>query len=310
MQTPPPPRTQKCPHLVTSDKKHAPWPLVLVTVSKDNPSELYKTCKSVALQTKKPDRYLVVDSSSDSLIPRMREIAEEFGASYEWIAPRGVYPAMTHALESIGQESYVWFINSSDWLAGSESIRVVSEVIDTASRESAPPAWIIGQLALEKPKGLKHHVLPTRDQDFLPLLSSGLIGFPHPSAIISRQALTDVGAFQDGLLIAADYSTALRVGKKYGTPLLVPNTLSVHVPTGFTSQNKLRHAFEKSLARTRVNGSAFWALEPFRQVVRFVRNKFPSQTPAWNTSRQHENGYPIWLNNKFADYELLEQIKD
>lgn len=295
---------------MTSEKKHTPSPLVLVTVSKDNPSELYKTCKSVALQTRKPDRYLVVDSSSDSLIPRMKEIAEQFGASYEWIPPRGVYPAMTHALESIGEDCYVWFINSSDWLAGSDSIRIVSDAIASTSRRADPPVWIIGQLALEKSQGLKHHVLPTREQDFLPLLSSGYIGFPHPSAIITRDALTNVGAFQDGLLIAADYSTALRVGKKYGAPVLLPNTLSVHVPTGFTSQNKFRHAFEKSLARTRVNGKVFWALEPLRQVVRLVRNKFPSQTPAWNTSRQLENGYPIWLNKTFDDHELLEQIND
>ena len=275
--------------------------VTLITVSRDNPQELLKTCRSVSEQTVSPDSYFVVDSSNEDNKKKMEKIARSHGAEYLWVEPRGVYPAMAHSLRLADDDSYVWFINSSDWLAGEKSVQIVKDALALEAATGALPIWLIGQLALEKRRAPYHHLLPTTPEKFVSMLASGRIGFPHPSAIIKKVALLGVGAFEDDLLIASDYAAALRVAQKYGAPLLLPETLSVHVPTGFTSQNRVRHAFEKSLARTRVQGNAKWALEPFRQVRRLAGNWFSSGRAIWNNSRMNEDGYPHWGNPPFID---------
>ena len=274
--------------------------LTVITLCRDNPDELMKTCRSVSRQTVHPDQYLVIDGSSRPLRPQMQEIAVSHGATYVWKEPRGVYPAMASALRLAANDSYVWFINSSDWLAGPASVHIVKQSIKSAVDSATEPVWIVGQLALDRSRPPHHHLLPTDPEEFVSRLASGEIGFPHPSAIIKKNVLQSVGAFEDGLLIAGDYSAALRVAAKYGAPMLIPQTLSVHAPTGLTSQHRVRHAFEKALARTRLQGFATWFVEPFRIARKFLLGRFPSSRQSWNSSRISEEGYPIWGNKPFS----------
>lgn len=121
------------------------------------------------------------------------------------------------------------------------------------------------------------------------LLRSGTIGFPHPSAVMSRRAIGELGGFDESFRIAGDYDLALKCAEQFGSPRIIPHMLSVHVPTGLTSRNKIRHAFEKSAARRRVLKKASWGREvltlvtiAFRQigfVGRWRRNIGPFPAP-------------------------------
>lgn len=229
--------------------------LSLVTLSYNNVDEARRTIASVALQTVPPTRFFVVDSSHSGPAEQIEEFALLAGATYRWVEPRGVYPAMNDAVKGVPDDDFVWFINSSDWLAGPESVSLVSQNL------AASDSWAVGGLERLGDERMPFHPTPEDGAAFLDLLQSGKIGFPHPSSVMSRRLIVDLGMFATDLKIASDYQLALLFAQSVGPPVIIPHTLSVHVPTGLTSRNKVRHAWEKSRARMRTVERVGWREE-------------------------------------------------
>lgn len=234
------------PRQLTANEE-APGVISLVTVCFNNPVELEKTVASVRLQTNTPDHYVVVDSSEENLQPRMREIALSANASYVWVPPTGVYAAMRESMKHVPDDSWVWWINSSDWLAGQKSIEIVLEAITAARANNAH--WIVGELLRYKNGRVSQHHTGDSGVEFLKLLQSGRTGFPHPSTIFRASSLKTIAAYDSALDIASDYLTALRFGSAFGPPLLLPASIAVHDPTGLTSRHPVRNFWERSRAR-------------------------------------------------------------
>ena len=222
--------------------------LTLVTVCFNNPEELQRTVGSVALQSVPPDDHIIVDSSGTDLAPRMKEIAEISQARYVWVPPRGVYQAMRHSLTLVDDNSWVWWINSSDWLAGNKSVGITNEAIARANL-SKDIHWIVGELLRVNHPAPSVHPIGSTGQEFLKMLHTGKTGFPHPSTIFRKASLEEVSPYEDRLSIASDYATALRFGKKFGPPLLISESLAVHDPTGLTFRRPIINLWEKSKAR-------------------------------------------------------------
>ena len=219
-----------------------------MTVSFNNPRELEKTVRSIAQQAVRPDHFFVIDSSDEELRPRMREIAEDSGGRFHWVHPEGVYAAMSQSLSIIPRYGYSWWVNSSDWLSGPESILHVKKSIAN-HQEQNRPLWLIGKLLRLEKKGSRLHTIGKSGKEFLSSLHRGKTGFPHPSTIFSNDELRRINAYSDGFSIASDYATALRFGANFGPPLLIDEILAVHNANGLTSQHPFRHFIEKSLAR-------------------------------------------------------------
>ena len=265
--------------------------LTLVTVCFNNPDELEKTVASVQWQTAKPDRYVIVDSSDANVQEHMRAIASSAQATYLWIPPTGVYAAMRESMKHVSDGSWVWWVNSSDWLAGKKSVEAVVNVISSDSVGRAH--WIVGELLRYKDGSVSRHETGNSGKEFLHLLQSGKTGFPHPSTIFRKSSLAEISPYTDGFSIASDYATALRFGKKFGPPLLLPATLSVHDPSGLTSRHPVKNLTEKSLARLRVAAGSgkvkeLWRLP--RSVVHGVVTRLVGEKPAENgtsASRLH-----------------------
>lgn len=220
--------------------------VVVVTLSYNNVEETRKTLASVALQRVGPSRYLVVDSSNAPESKEIKKLSALANADYHWVAPRGVYPAMNHALSLLADGDYVWFINSSDWLAGPESIAEMHSALDERVQ------WVVGGLSRLGDTRNPCHRIPSSGSDFVEFLRTGAIGFPHPSALMSVATIRRIGGFDTALRIAADYKLALEFVALAGEPAIARHTVSVHVPTGLTSQNRLLHAWEKLVARRQV----------------------------------------------------------
>jgi hypothetical protein len=247
----------------------APPPHIsLITLSRDNPDELLKTVRSVCHQTLQPTTYVVVDSSTPNVAPRMRRIAEAGGAEYVWVEPEGIYPAMVASLDCVPRESWVWWINSSDWLAGTQSIHEVSRHL---SSSNTPASWLVGQM-IHRRNGddSLHHSGSTGDQ-FIARLITGRTGLPHPSTVFWLPHLRDVSPYEDSLSVASDYSTALRFARMWGGPVMSPMTLSVHPHTGFSARHPLRNFVEKAGARWTLARGCEKALEPPRTILRAAR---------------------------------------
>lgn len=228
--------------------------LTVVTVCLNNPTELHRTAQSIQLQTEQPDRYLIVDSSNTSHQPAMTEIAGGVGAEYVWVPPEGVYAAMATSVELVDNSSWVWWVNSSDWLAGTASIEAVRKAISEVEKSSHH--WIVGELLRLKRNGPPSvHRCGKTGEEFAHMLRTGKTGFPHPSTIFRHEALSTIRPYSDGFSIASDYGTALRFHAAFGPPLLIKNSLTVHDPTGLTSEHPIRNLVEKSRARARLAGS-------------------------------------------------------
>lgn len=274
--------------------------LTVVTVSLNNPSELHRTALSVQLQTEKPDRYLIVDSSNTSHQPTMREIAEAAGAEYVWVPREGVYAAMATSAGLVDKASWVWWVNSSDWLAGERSIVAVREAISEAETSSLD--WIVGELLRLKRNGPPSvHRRGETGEEFADMLRTGKIGFPHPSTIFRQEALSTIRPYTDGFLIASDYGTALRFHAAFGPPLLIRNSLTVHDPTGLTSQHPIRNLVEKSRARARLSGTSSVIKESWRlplSVFQAGLNKARGEQSVTATGDRRAS-FPIVANDHF-----------
>lgn len=224
--------------------------VVLVTLSYDNVEEARKTMASVALQNVSPSRFVIVDSSSPAKASEIRQLAQLANAEYHWVEPQGVYVAMNFALSLLKDDDFVWFINSSDWLADLDSVANMTKAL----REGAQ--WVVGGLRRLGDHTFPFHPIPADPSQFVQELQAGSIGFPHPSTIMSVKGIRDIGGFDSRFRIAADYDLALRFSVTSPSPVIVKDVVSVHVPTGLTSRFKLRHLLEKKKARQNLFGSS------------------------------------------------------
>ena len=276
--------------------------LSIVTVCFNNPSELQKTVRSVALQSVPPTNYFVVDSSDEPIRSEMASIAASAGAKYVWVPPEGVYPAMVASVDLVPDDHWVWWVNSSDWLAGKQSVEVVMNAIQRLPLETETH-WIIGELLRLQKKAPSVHSIGKTGEEFVQMLFSGKTGFPHPSTIFRKKSLASIAPYSDGLSIASDYSTALRFAKEFGPPALLKSTLSVHNPNGLTARNPVKHLNEKALARIRfINRSGL----P-REVIRYVRSAVQgAKSRVFRKSNNHRQGAsgeltPITENRHFCE---------
>ena len=274
--------------------------LTLVTVCFNNPEELEKTAASVSLQTVQPDDYVIVDSSDSDIAPEMRHIAENVHARYVWVPPEGVYRAMRHSLTLVDDESWVWWINSSDWLAGKKSLEIVAEAISKGN-SSSDIHWIVGELLRLKNPIPSVHPTGSTGQEFLQMLQTGKTGFPHPSTVFRKKSLVSVAPYEDTFSIASDYATALRFGKAFGPPLLVPSSLAVHDPTGLTSRYPAKNLWERSQARITTGSlldgfSELWRLP--RSALRGAITRIIGEKPVQRDSTRRDH-FPLRGNEPF-----------
>jgi len=224
--------------------------VAIITLSRDNPAELFTTVRSVQLQSTRPDQHIVLDSSEEARQQEMSAIAETGGAEYHWVEPRGIYPAMHHSLSLPKPESYLWWLNSSDRLAGKDSVKLAKEAIAAAQKQSEGH-WIIGQLIRAKGGRTGLHRIGPDGSTFARLLSRGATGFPHPSALFFSDSIHSDTAYSGELKIAEDYALGLTFLNLWGDPWISDKPFSVHIPNGFSYHRPIRHMVEKINARAK-----------------------------------------------------------
>ncbi len=220
--------------------------IAIVTLAFNNPQQVRRTLASVAMQSSLPDHFFVVDGSTSNYSEGIQELARIAGAEYIWREPRGVYPAMNDALTEVPGDPFVWFVNSSDWLASPQSIATVRQSLcDDAS-------WVIGGLHRYQDKRMPFHPSPLYGESFITALVTGRIGFPHPSAVMSKAGIDQCGGFDESYRIAGDYALALKFAREFGAPRMVEDVLAIHDPRGLTSRHRVRHFLEKVRARRQI----------------------------------------------------------
>lgn len=231
--------------------------IAIITLSRNNPEELFKTVRSVQLQSVSPEQHIVLDGSDSIQAQLMREVAEAGGARYYWVHPSGIYPAMHHSLSLPDSCDYLWWVNSSDRLSGTDSVLLAKKAIDQAQAKGTGH-WVVGQLMRSKAGEQSLHRIGTSGENFASLLEQGFTGLPHPSTLFYANSLDLKTAYLGPLEIAEDYALALKLLADWGAPFVTDEFLAVHELNGFSYRHPVRNVLEK--IQTRRALSANWSL--------------------------------------------------
>ena len=260
--------------------------LVVITICRNNPSQLVETCQSVAYQNLMPSRHLVVDGSDSPHREEMEAIAASFGSDYMWVPPLGIYDAMEKSLNVVDDSQYVWFLNATDRFASNTST-IAWQAEASRLSQSSPGIWFIGQTLIAEP--LPHRIRwPDTGDQFADELRRGTIGLPHASTIVRARELRQLQIFGGPYRISRDYEMALVLSEKYGPPILVSDALSVYDESGESARNAWLNVLHKSEARIKNQPWWHFPAEPFRilaagrrELLRTRLRKNPKNDRLW-----------------------------
>jgi hypothetical protein len=244
--------------------------VTIVTVCRDNFDDLKLTLNSIAAQTLSPRRHIIVDSSGEPAARDIRALATKNGSEYFWSPPLGIYPAMKFGLEKARDEEWVWFLNSGDYLANTESLLTVEEEIQ-AHEHSGSRAWLIGKVIVTTPLGPRTTPHLIDSQRFVHGLQTGRLGIAHPAMIAQKSMLESVGAFAPSSTIAEDYRIALSLIREGLNPAPVSAALAVYDQSGYSAQHPFETLWAKVKSRVEIGGNSQAYREPFRVVAALVR---------------------------------------
>lgn len=244
--------------------------IAIITLSRNNPEELFETVRSVQIQSVAPEQHIVLDGSDSIQAQLMREIAEAGGARYYWVQPNGIYPAMHHSLSLPDSCDYLWWVNSSDRLSGNDSVLLAKKAIDQAQAKGTGH-WVVGQLVRSKAGEQSLHRIGTSGEKFATLLKQGFTGLPHPSTLFYADSLDFKTAYLGPRDIAEDYALGLQFLARWGEPFVTEEPLAVHKLNGFSYRHPFRNVLEK--IQTRRELSPNWS---FTKEIRVLASTLPA----------------------------------
>ncbi len=220
-----------------------PW-LSIVTVVKDDVDGFRTDGGLPPAQDRDGVEWVVIDSSADLDQIRAAIGAAALTAEYHWTTPAGVYPAMNAGLAEANGD-YVLFLNAGDTLAADDTATVIRRALTSS------PVWMYGQVTFVTSDG-RRVTPPAFDyaREKASLFARGRFP-PHQGTVARTSTLRDLGGFDVGYRITADYAAFLRLSL-VADPVEVAEVLAVFTEGGLSTvawQESLR---EFHRARTEV----------------------------------------------------------
>lgn len=209
--------------------------LSIITVVKDDLEGFERTINSLNSALHELDTQelqliesVVVDGSYDQqLIPTLSESAP-FPLQYLWVKPEGVYAAMNAGIK-IARGEYVYFLNSGDELAGTDSLDVIMKSLVTN------PAWAFGQVIFRSPDGTQTSTTFDYPTEKRHLFGRGK--FPaHQGMVASLDLVNQLGGFDSSYEIAGDYKLALQLST-FADPIKIDQPIAIFHLGGISSSN-------------------------------------------------------------------------
>jgi glycosyltransferase involved in cell wall biosynthesis len=183
----------------------------IITVCRNRAATIGRTFESIIQQKYRPIQYVVVDGqSTDGTIEVIRDYAGKFanaGIPFEWKSEPdgGIYDAMNKGIvQSTGD--VVGIINSDDYYEPDALTAVAGAAVEN------PQAGIFyGFLRVIMGNGQELQTYRYRYENYLNNRQSGVFsGTQHPTCFVRRKVYDQVGFFDTGFPIAADYDFLLR----------------------------------------------------------------------------------------------------
>lgn len=250
--------------------------LSIVTVVKDDIEGLERTRRSLLHQDLSGTEWLVVDSSDQTeLVRDMVAATAHPRASYLWIPPEGVYPAMNEGLR-LANGAYVHFLNAGDEYAASSTVSGLRSVLVDHNI-----VWLYGQVAFIESSG---RVVVPHPFDYgaekASCFSRGRFP-PHQGTVVKTAVLQDIGGFDVDYRIVADYATFLRLSE-IADPVEVDDLIARFYTGGISSQ-RWRHSIaefhraRKEILKPEGMAAARESVETARQYVKISASRFSNK---------------------------------
>lgn len=176
----------------------------IITVCYNSAKTIKDTLTSVTNQLHDDIEHVLVDGGSNDgtidLVKKHGERVSRFVSSPD----RGTYDAMNKGL-SLATGDYVAYLNSDDFYTSEKVIQQVAETIHETNADA-----IYGDLSYVKRNDPKTRVRYWKSQVFQP--GSFVRGFapPHPTFLMKRKLLNELGGFDLSYSLASDFDLMFR----------------------------------------------------------------------------------------------------
>lgn len=242
-------------------------PLVsVVTVCFNSQAHIAEAMQSVLDQTYANVEYLVIDGgSTDSTMDIVRSFEERFGGRLRWVSEpdNGIYDAMNKGI-ALCSGDLIGLLNSDDTYLPDAIEGIVS-----AFRAEPDVGAVFGDVDVVSQDGslLRTEVAVTPAPGSLPLR----MPMCHQSLFVARRVYRELGGFDTGYRILADYEHMLRMLRAGVRFLHVPGVVARFREGGACSADTARSNAERE--RIRVAYGASPVTERARR-IRHAVNRF------------------------------------
>jgi putative colanic acid biosynthesis glycosyltransferase len=205
----------------------------IVTINWNNLAGLQQTYQSLACQTYRDFRWIVVDGASTDGSAEWLATLDEARAEITSEPDRGIYDAMNKGLLKATQRGgYTLFLNSGDALSDAAVLEQVAQAITSAA---APPKYVYGDYYLKNAAGNLKKAYAKRIERLL-------IGMPssHQAMYFENTHLRGV-RFREDYKLSADYCMIIEfvAALPASAVLQLPIPLCIFDTTGISQRRRL-----------------------------------------------------------------------
>lgn len=245
--------------------------ITLITVSYNSAATIGDTLRSVEEQTHPDIEHIVIDGGSkDGTLEIVQRLGQRVSRCVSE-PDRGIYDGMNKGLRQATGE-FVGFLNADDVLADPDAIARMARLLQQQPGADA----VYSDLVYVKADDLQSVIRHWSSGHFVPAsLRRGWMP-PHPTFYLRRSRLADIGEFDTGLRIAADYDFMLRCLSRSDFSVVYLPGILVRMRTGGASNRSLKAMLRKSredlwaMKRSRVGGVGTLLCKNLRKIPQFL----------------------------------------
>ena len=235
--------------------------ITVITINKDNITGLKKTINSIAIQTYKFYKHIIVDGSSrDGSIEYIYGLATKGDVTHLYDEGLGIYNAMNIGLMGCSSK-YLFYLNSGDVFSSKDSLKILAECADGAD-------VVHGMFGCKRDKVIEYKnqceevYFGKRYQHNIPSLASSLI---------LREKLLAVKGFNTRYKISSDVEVMYKIALSRGTFRCVQQPIVVFDTNGISSKKPIVAIKERFMILLEVKPT--YVIPLMREVIAYVIKK-------------------------------------
>lgn len=228
----------------------------VVTITKDDFDGVKKTVLSLSALRKLGVRQLIVDGSDTGISKKVKKLAVDNGVDYFWQKPSGVASAFNFGLSKCDSE-WVWFLNGGDTVLRNINNDMFLYLVGNSNSDA-----MIFQI---KDKSGVVDLSP-----FVYMYPPVYNWIPHPSSLVRKKILDNVGGFNRKYSIASDGDVWFKIIHSGAKIDLISVPIVYFKSDGISSNEIQRNNEQRKVVLSNVLKICLNFVKKIWQVVNFI----------------------------------------